>query len=323
MKLNIRRRLMSALAAALLASVALAGAARADEPRKPIVDTGKCLMWKVSSDTATVYLVGSIHLGLEKMYPLPKEMEEAFAKSDIVVVEINVNKMDQAKMLEMVLKKGMYAPPENLPAKLSKESAAALHDTCKKLGLPETVFDQMKPWLAEMSLTVMAAMKDGFSEEKGIDKYFLGKADQAKKPIEELEDADFQINLLSGDEEKKQIQSLEIALQEQKERLEDLRRIADAWVAGDSDALAELMSSGVKKHPEMAGVMKALLDDRNGPMAEKAEKYLKGNKTVFIVVGAAHLVGEKGIVKILQDKKYKVERSPATRAKAAPAKKAA
>jgi uncharacterized protein YbaP (TraB family) len=309
-----RRLLCAVTLLAPLAFLATPSRAADDAPKKP-VDNGKCLMWKATSDTATVYLVGSIHLGLPKMYPLPKEMEEAFTKSDILVVEIDMNKMDQGKMLEMVMKKGIYTPPDSLPEKLSKEGAKSLHEAVTKLGLPETAFDQMKPWLAEMSLTMMAAMKDGFQEDKGIDKYFLTKAAEAKKPVEELESADFQLNMLSGIEEAKQIKMLEISLKEHKEHMDDLRNIADAWIAGDADGMADLMTRDDKKHPEFADFTKAMLEDRNGPMAEKAEKYLKGNKTVFIVVGAAHLVGDKGIVKILQDKKYKVEQSPATRDK--------
>jgi len=52
---------------------------------------------------------------------------------------------------------------------------------------------------------------------------------------------------------------------------------------------------------------KKLLDDRNVTMAAKVDEYLKGKDPVFVVVGAAHIVGDKGIAKLLRDKGYKVE----------------
>lgn len=52
---------------------------------------------------------------------------------------------------------------------------------------------------------------------------------------------------------------------------------------------------------------KKLLDDRNVAMTGKMDEYLKGKEQVFVVVGAAHLIGENGIAKQLRDKGYKVD----------------
>ena len=56
-------------------------------------------------------------------------------------------------------------------------------------------------------------------------------------------------------------------------------------------------------------------------MAEKIEGYLKGKEEVFVVVGAAHLIGEKGILKLLGDKGYHMEQvsvTPSVRAAQGP-----
>src|SRR3989442_1652112 len=37
------------------------------------------LLWKVASPTATVYLLGSVHVATPEFYPLPDAMESAFA----------------------------------------------------------------------------------------------------------------------------------------------------------------------------------------------------------------------------------------------------
>jgi uncharacterized protein YbaP (TraB family) len=52
---------------------------------------------------------------------------------------------------------------------------------------------------------------------------------------------------------------------------------------------------------------KKLLDDRNVMMTGKMEEYLKGKDLIFVVVGAAHIAGEKGVAKQLRDKGYKVD----------------
>ncbi len=44
--------------------------------------------------------------------------------------------------------------------------------------------------------------------------------------------------------------------------------------------------------------------ERNRQMAEKIEEYIHSNKTIFVVVGAAHVVGKDGILQILRRKGY-------------------
>ena len=57
----------------------------------------------------------------------------------------------------------------------------------------------------------------------------------------------------------------------------------------------------------MEPIFKRLLDDRNKGMASKIEGYLKTKETYFVVVGAGHLVGDKGIIKMLKERGYSVE----------------
>ena len=52
----------------------------------------------------------------------------------------------------------------------------------------------------------------------------------------------------------------------------------------------------------------AMLIDRNTGMAAKAEEYLQSGKSVFLAVGAGHMVSDKGLVQLMKDKGYTVER---------------
>ena len=43
-------------------------------------------------------------------------------------------------------------------------------------------------------------------------------------------------------------------------------------------------------------------------MTKKIEEYLTAKRTYFVVVGAGHLVGDKGIIELLKaKKKYKID----------------
>jgi hypothetical protein len=246
------------------------------------------------------------------MYPLPKEMEAAFASADTLVVEVNIEKIDQAKMMAFVQEKGMYGGNEKLPDNLKPETWNEVKDQCEKLGLFEAGIQKMKPWLLSMTMQVLQVQKLGLDSSLGIDKHFLDLAAKKGTKVDELESAEFQMNLLAGLDAKAQEHQLVRALDESKNLKEDVADIEQAWIAGDPAAMEKQLTKRQKDHPEAAAAAQKLIYDRNGPMAQKVEAYLKGNKTVFVIAGCAHMVGDKGIVRILQKDNFKVDQSTAT-----------
>src|SRR5712664_3936084 len=48
-------------------------------------------LWEVTSLTNRAYLYGTVHAGKKEWYPLPKEVEDAFNDSKVLVVEADVS----------------------------------------------------------------------------------------------------------------------------------------------------------------------------------------------------------------------------------------
>ncbi len=78
-----------------------------------------------------------------------------------------------------------------------------------------------------------------------------------------------------------------------------------AWKQGDAAGLERLLSDALKNAPETKPIYGKLFDQRNLTMARKIEDYLASDRVHFIVVGAGHLVGDQGLLKLLA-KKYRV-----------------
>src|SRR5260370_19006566 len=91
---------------ALLCSSSFAAAQTPSAVAAPA--TKKAIFWKVSSPTSTTYLLGSIHLGTKDMYPLPAEIEDAFAGSAALLVEADVRHLDMSRAQSVVLERGLY-----------------------------------------------------------------------------------------------------------------------------------------------------------------------------------------------------------------------
>ena len=297
----LKRRHIHAVLIVLLTLLGVASAQQA-APAQP--KPRRFLMWKATSPTATLYLVGSIHVGDSSMYPLPKEVESAFAAAKVLAVEINIKNADQAKMIGLVQKYGMYADDDTLTKHLSKETQAALEDYCTRHNVPRMGMEKLKPWVMAVTIAAMAWQQAGEDPSQGIDMHFL---DESKPPqrIDELETMESQLSIFAEATEEEQ-QSMLASILKQGDKVKDLiKRTQAAYMAGDPEALQKVMDE--EDDVGSKSLEKKLLDDRNVVMTGKMEEYLRGKDQVFAVVGAAHIIGDKGIARQLRDKGYKVE----------------
>jgi hypothetical protein len=63
--------------------------------------------------------------------------------------------------------------------------------------------------------------------------------------------------------------------------------------------MEQLIFEGMETTPDIKSFYEKFLFERNLRMLDKIRQYLEQKDTTFVIVGAAHLVGEKGILKLL------------------------
>lgn len=273
--------------------------------REAFSEEGKSFLWKVESGASTVYILGSIHFLKKESYPLSQKIESAFEKSDILVVEANVQ--DQGKMnTQAFMEKALYPPNESIADHLSRESYEFLKGEASKLGLPLEVIDKQRPWFLSIVLDAMELMKLGYDPSYGVDNYFLSKA-TGRKRILELESLDEQLHLLSNLSEKDQELLLTLSLKDLQNADQEANKLVQAWKTGDTSGMEAVITKSLREDPKLVPIYGKLIYERNRRMVSKIEGYLKGNGTYFVVVGAGHLIGEKGIVETLGKKGFRVE----------------
>ncbi|MFH1049944.1 MAG: TraB/GumN family protein [bacterium] len=252
-------------------------------------------LWKVKSSTATVFLFGSIHVAREDMYPLSQKTEDAFESSDALVVELDINKVDPALMR----KKAMYQDDRTLESELSKETYRKLEALLLVHKVPKTGYYKLKPWMAMMTVLLLELNKAGFDKSLGLDNYFLEKS-KNKKEILELENAEEQLDLLDIELGNLQNEFIDYSLLDQSLWLQQIDTLVNLWKTGNVKEMEKYVLEPMEEHPEFEIITDKLYTQRNIRMAKKIEDYLKTNKTYFVVVGAAHLIGDEGIVELLR-----------------------
>jgi len=273
--------------------------------REPSGSPEKVFLWEAKSAKNTVYILGSIHLAKPSLYPLDKRIEDAFKRSRTLVVEVNIEAFDPITLQQMFMERGIYSDGTTIKDHLSQETFELVEE---KLGDSGFVLSQMlvfKPWFLSITLATFELLKLGFNPEYGVDKHFLKKA--RGKEILELESLEYQLNLFDGFTDKQQDLLLFSTLLDLQIIEREMGNLIRAWKNGNADKVEEILMKGLEEYPEILPIIEKIFYERNREMVLKIERYLGTSDTYFVVVGAGHLVGEKGIIQLLKKKGYSLE----------------
>lgn len=269
----------------------------------------KSILYKVTSKTSTVYLLGSIHLAKPELYPLKSAIEDAYANSDILVLELDPTSAESTRVFQgAMLTLGTYPHGKTLKTELSATTYELLEAHIDRVGgISLNAMQGTRPWVVVMQLSVMEMMRLGYSPEYGIDQHFLQKARRQHKKVLELETAAEQVELLSKNDKQYQDLMLRYTLESMHEMEPLLEKMFQSWISGDAEGLSEVLDSSLVVDPRLDEVYDALITKRNYKMTDKIVGYLKTDKNYFVVVGAGHVVGPEGIVKLLRKNGFIVE----------------
>ena len=261
----------------------------------------KHFMWEIKSETGTVYLLGSAHVARDDLYPLDSVIENAFDRSDFLGVELDINNIDPKLLMEKI----QYSDGSTLEDVLEPELYQRLKKEFSKYQVPSSMFKLYKPWFAVLYLGQIQMMKEGFDPNSGIDKYFLDKA--GDKPIIELETPEAQLAIFD-EFDKMPNEFVEYSLNDMDSSVYRMEMMFEAWAIGDTASINEDIIDDFQSEEGFEEITKLLIDNRNQIMADKIIGFLTTNNTYFVVVGAAHIPGENGILSILRrENRYGIE----------------
>ena len=156
-----------------------------------------------------------------------------------------------------------------------------------------------KPAMLMNQLVVARLMALGYQPEHGVEQHFLSR--RTHQQVLELESLEAQLELLFDQPMGIQIQLLADSLDMELEVEPLLADLLAAWFSGDDAAFLRLFSAQTGDSELAQAFSRMLLDERNPGMAEGIRGYLQRPGTYFVLVGAAHLVGENGVVSLLEN----------------------
>jgi uncharacterized protein YbaP (TraB family) len=252
-------------------------------------------IWKVRDADTTIYLFGTFHALDGKSDWFNEEVRAAFDEAAELVLEIPP--VDDPASLQPVLAKYAMAPSgPSLTEKLSPATRAKFLKALASLGAPPQAFDKAQPFFAMLMLVMLQAQKLGLTAENGAEAVLTKAAKSAGKPVGALETMEFQMSLFAGMTDADQITLLEQTLDQWDDVETTFAGMNAAWVKGDEAGLAQITN---QMNGASAELYKVIFTNRNNHWAEWVDQRLDRPGTVFLAVGAGHLVGKDSVQQIL------------------------
>ncbi len=255
-------------------------------------------MWRVDGAANSIYLLGSIHLLRKQDHPLPTVIDSAYEDAEVVVMELDMDDLDPVYTQSAFNKAGVLRNGTTLRDLMGEAMYAEAESAAAAIDIPIDMLAQSEPWLAAMTVELMALYRIGFNPMYGVEMTMTTRAVQDGKPIEGLETVDEQLSFLDGLPLDVQNEMLLQTLQEGAALREQIDELIDAWRHGDTATLTDGLLESIAQETELHDV---LIVKRNRRWVETILEWLDDEHDYLVVVGALHLVGEDGVPALLEE----------------------
>lgn len=255
---------------------------------------------------APSYIFGSHHLSPIDVVEKSGVMDY-FNQTEQVIGEIDLT-MDPMK-ISMALQPYMMAPADStLSVLLSGENMDSLNTQFQKWApMPQMQLQMLDPMKPMVVTTMIAAgmsneAMPGYDPAQQLDTYFFQEGAKAGKKIYALETPEYQGEVLFNMTPLAvQAETLVEMLKHPDESIDAAKKLNEAYKNRDLNTMLEL-SLEDEYHPEF---MENILYKRNADWMSKIPGLINETPS-FIVVGALHLAGDRGVIQALKSLGYTI-----------------
>ena len=270
-------------------------------PLRASEDKDHGLLWELSKPgIEPAYLFGTIHSEDPEVLQLPQPVQQAIDRCNTVVLEmlLDAEAMMYSSTAMLMMDGRMLSDIIGKP--LFRQTASAI----RSRGIQELVLERMKPWAAAVILS-MPASETGLV----LDMMLYQNALEQGKSVHGLETVEEQLHVFEALPEKDQVLLLQDAV-ENFPGLDALHaELLEAYRQRDLAGLMALSEAAMQAGDQQLAdeFQQHLVVDRNHRMSDRMQVYLRQGE-VFIAVGALHLPGEEGLLKLLEQQGFTVRR---------------
>ncbi len=267
------------------------------QTERPFPMEENAILWEIEGPKVSgkCYLFGTIHMIDKELYYFPKKLNKIITSSELVVMEIGeINRKEAMK--HIMLDSGSFFDY------FSKEQQDTIFNWAwTETKMDSTKFrasmDKMKPFAVIQMATQMTLKKPVESYEINISS--LAKSE--KIPTKGLETIEQQLSFFDQMSQAEMAEFVMGTIREYDKSDSIMDQMNKLYLAQNVDLLYSFTTNddnGLSDEKQ-----RILLDNRNKDWISKIEGFIQ-EKSTFIAVGAGHLGGPNGLIRLLEKQGY-------------------
>lgn len=272
------------------------------------VDAQNSILWEVSGNglTSPSYLMGTLKFIGEKEFYLPKEAVTSMQQCRIFAIEDQVDHKAQ-----MELSKAVHLPKgKSLATELSAdEYAKVLAFFASEFKISKADFERDYGNMIPLALSINMTRMSLGEGVKYYDIELLDIAKQNKLKTYSLEPIKREAEAIQAFPIKDQIAALMHSIQNFETQKSEYHKLEIAYLQGDLNTVFDYSLHPTEDNPVF---IQEFYYKRNEEWMPKIDKMMHDQRS-FIAVGVSHLEGERGLLKLLEQKGYTLKPITVTR----------
>jgi len=252
-------------------------------------------MWIVERGSASVFVFGDCPGARDDAW-LTDAVRAAVLRSDEVWCEVPGD--EEFVGHPLFLEVG-GSPDRMLADRLDAERIARFEAVARSVGLDPAGLQGLRPWLAAQLIELALRAKAGLAPAHAVDRVVIGLARDHGIPVRSEFSIEEALSRFGEMPELIELQYLDSVLERAEGGVAAIDREFNAWANGDLSVGERLVHEFQTSTPALA---EAMGERRNAAWIPRIETMLATPGARFVLVGFLHLLGNRGIVALLNDR---------------------
>lgn len=266
----------------------------------------KSSVWKISKGADYFYLGGTFHILSPDDHPLPEEFLIAYSDATEVIFETDMEATTSAAFQREMLNAMTFRDGRTLQGELKADTYERLKQFMVARQLPVESMAGFQPWAVSLVLAMQEYMNLGMEEQFGVEAYLSQRAPADNKTLQSLETPQQHLQFFSSLASIDPDTSINYTLRDLKNAPDYIRELKKAWRDGNLEMMQN-NSAVVNLKQDFPDVYETLLLKRNENWMKQLVHLYDDDAIEVVLVGAMHLVGDGGLIKLLQSRGFTVE----------------
>ncbi len=255
------------------------------------------LLWEVSGNglKKPSFIFGTFHLLCKQDIHFSQQLKKAVNYSNEIYMELDMD--DPSTMLGGMLYMNMRGDTTLSDLYTDKEYTRLKNYFSDTLKMPLTLLQKAKPYFL---VALLYPRMMNCSSPAGVEEELVKLAKEDKKQIQGLETIQFQASVFDSIPYEWQAKELLKNIDSFSVNKQEFETMLDFYKNQQLDSIKAMLGKskfGSDKYDDL------LLNNRNKKWVKKLDTIMK-NESVFVAVGAGHLVGDYGLISLLKKQGY-------------------